>query len=79
MRDIIAPLNPDKMKQEDIKDVLQYLMFLTKKRCGRTKRRGCADGRKQCFNTHQDDGISPTVSMAALILSCVINAKEKRD
>jgi len=28
---------------------LHYLMFLKKKRCGRIKGRGCADGWKQCL------------------------------
>eukprot|EP00957_Ditylum_brightwellii_P124394 9480874-Ditylum_brightwellii.AAC.1 len=36
----------------------------------------CADGQKQRLNTHQNDVSSPTVSTAALLLSCVIDVKE---
>eukprot|EP00957_Ditylum_brightwellii_P136918 10441808-Ditylum_brightwellii.AAC.1 len=72
-------LDPDKMKWKDKKEALQYLMFLTKKRCGRIKGRGCADSLKQCQNNHRDDASSPTVSTAALMLSCVIGAKESHN
>eukprot|EP00957_Ditylum_brightwellii_P116599 8894374-Ditylum_brightwellii.AAC.1 len=65
------------MTQQTKRNALQYLMFLSKKQCGRIKARGCADGRKQQNHTHRDDASSPTVSTAALLLSCVINAKEK--
>eukprot|EP00957_Ditylum_brightwellii_P042630 3228412-Ditylum_brightwellii.AAC.1 len=54
-------------------------MLLSKKRCGRIKARGCADWRKQQKYTHHDDASSPIVSTTALLLSCVINTKEKRD
>ena len=54
-------------------------MFLTKKRCGRIKGRGCADGRKQRVYTSKEDARSPTVAIESLMLSCVIDAKENRD
>eukprot|EP00957_Ditylum_brightwellii_P180021 13713520-Ditylum_brightwellii.AAC.1 len=79
MRDVVLPLDPDKTTQQSKRDALQYLMFLTKKQCGKIKARGCADGRKQRKHTHRDDASSPTVSTTALLLSCVIDAKEKRD
>eukprot|EP00957_Ditylum_brightwellii_P117172 8935912-Ditylum_brightwellii.AAC.1 len=37
MHDVMGPLDPDKMKWKDKKEVLQYLMFLTKKQCRRLK------------------------------------------
>eukprot|EP00957_Ditylum_brightwellii_P124420 9482441-Ditylum_brightwellii.AAC.1 len=67
------------MTQQSKRDALQYLMVLSKKQCRRIKARGCADRRKQRKHTHRDDASSPTVSTAALLLSCVIDAKEKRD
>eukprot|EP00957_Ditylum_brightwellii_P047409 3600966-Ditylum_brightwellii.AAC.1 len=79
MQDVMDPLDPNKMKWKDKKDALQYLMFLTKKRCGRIKDRGCTDIQKQCQNTHCDDASSPIVSTAALMLNCVIDAKENCD
>eukprot|EP00957_Ditylum_brightwellii_P206225 15347436-Ditylum_brightwellii.AAC.1 len=79
MRDVMTPLNPDKMKRKEKQDALKYIMFLTKKRCDRVKGRGCTYGCKQQSNTHWDDTSSPTVSTAALLLICVINAKKNRD
>ena len=58
---------------------LKYLMFLKEKRCGRIKGRGCADGRKQRLYKTKEETSSPTVSIEALLLSCMIDAMEKRD
>ena len=54
-------------------------MFLKKKRCGRIKGRGCADGRKQCEHTPKEDASSPTVAIESLVLSCTIDTREGRD
>jgi hypothetical protein len=54
-------------------------MFLKKKRCGTIKARGCADGRKQREYTSNEETSSPTVAIEALMLSCIIDAKEGRD
>eukprot|EP00957_Ditylum_brightwellii_P163588 12455715-Ditylum_brightwellii.AAC.1 len=67
------------MKWKDKKESLQYLMFLIKKQCRRIKGKGFNDGCKQPQNTHCDDASLPTVSTAALMLSCVIDAKENHD
>eukprot|EP00957_Ditylum_brightwellii_P062518 4744641-Ditylum_brightwellii.AAC.1 len=67
------------MTQQSKRDSLQYLTFLTKKQCGRIKGRGCADGRKQCKHTHHDDASSPPIMTSALLLNCVIDAKEQRE
>ena len=61
------------------KQLMHYLMFLKKKRCGRIKGRGCADGRKQRLTTRKEDASSPTVAVDSVMLSCTIDAKEKRD
>eukprot|EP00957_Ditylum_brightwellii_P156873 11939680-Ditylum_brightwellii.AAC.1 len=58
---------------------LQYLMFLTKKRCRKIKGHGCADGRKQRSYIPKDDASAPTVAIESLMLSCLIDAKEGRD
>jgi hypothetical protein len=58
---------------------LKYLMFLKEKRCGRIKARGCADGRKQRMYKTKAETSSPTVSIEALMLSCLIDAMEERD
>jgi hypothetical protein len=54
-------------------------MFLKEKRCGTIKGRGCADGRPQRDYMSKEDTSSPTVATEALILSCLIDAIEKRD
>ena len=61
------------------KNPLGYLMFLKQKRTGQIKGRGCADGRKQHLNTPKDDASSPTVATESVLLSCVIDAKERQD
>ena len=54
-------------------------MFLKQKRCGRVKGRGCTDGRKQRVWTNKEDATSPTVSTEAVLLTSVIEAKERRE
>jgi Reverse transcriptase (RNA-dependent DNA polymerase) len=58
---------------------LKYLMFLKEKRSGTVKGRGCADGRKQRLYKTKAETSSPTVSIESLVLSCLIDALEKRD
>ena len=49
-----------------------------KKRCGRIKGRGCADGRKQRIYKTKEETSAPTVAVESLFLSCVIDAQERR-
>ena len=53
-------------------------MFLKRKRCGKIKGHGCADSRSQRNYMNKQDTASPTVSTEALLLSCVIDAIERR-
>jgi hypothetical protein len=72
-------LDPVSNLTEDEKAAaLEYLMFLSEKRDGRIKARGCADGRKQRAYIAKEDASSPTVSLEALLLTTVIDAKENR-
>ena len=43
------------------------------------KGHGCADGRPQRVYTSKNECLSPTASLAGLIMTCVINAYERRD
>ena len=61
------------------KAALRYLMFLKQKRCGRIKGRGCADGRKQRLWKSKEETSSPTISVEALFITCLIDAKEGND
>ena len=52
-------------------------MFLTEKRDGCIKARTVADGRKQIDWMSKEEAASPTVSLEAVRVSCIIDAKEK--
>eukprot|EP00957_Ditylum_brightwellii_P021786 1643793-Ditylum_brightwellii.AAC.2 len=78
MHIVMSPLNPNKMTRTEKMSSLQYLMFLSKKQCRRIKWQGCVDGQKQCLHTHCNDASASTISTAALKLSCIIDAKERR-
>ena len=52
-------------------------MFLKRKRCGKVKARGCADGRKQRKYTAKESSTSPTVSSEAVFLTAMMDAMEK--
>ena len=54
-------------------------MFLKEKRDSNIKDRGCANGHKQQLWMHKKQMSSPTVSNQALMISCVIDAKEEQD
>jgi hypothetical protein len=43
-RDVIDMLEPTSVTYDMFKISLSYLMFLKRKRCGKIKARGCADG-----------------------------------
>jgi hypothetical protein len=78
-RKVMVPEDPDELSKEDKEGALEYLMFLKQKRCGKIKGRGCADGRKVRLYTAKEEAISPSVSIEAVMLSCVLDANEGRD
>jgi hypothetical protein len=73
------PTDGDNLTIDQKRATLRCLMFLSKKRCGRIKARGCADGRKQRETTKKEDASAPAVSIEAVMLSAVIDAMEGRD
>ena len=77
-RDVIEPKSANMLTNEEKKKALHYLMFLKKKRCGRIKGRGCADGQKQHIYKTKEETSAPTVAIESLFLSSVIDAKEGR-
>ena len=78
-RMVMEPQDPNKLTRAEKKAALQYLMFLKKKRCGKIKGRGCADGRKQRSYLNKDDVSAPMVATESLLLTCLIDASEGRD
>ena len=77
-RKVMKGRDANSLTKEQKKAALQHLMFLKEKRCGKTKGRGCADGRKQRLCKTKEETSSPAVSIEALFLSCIMDAKEGR-
>jgi len=71
-------VNPKDVTKNIRYEALNYLMFLKRKRCGKIKARGCADGRPQREYISKDESSSPTVSIYALMTSCLMDAIERR-
>ena len=73
------PVHWYQMTKEERANALNYLMYLKEKRNGIIKGRGCADGRPQRLYTTKMEASSPTVRQASIMLSCMIDAHERRD
>jgi hypothetical protein len=78
-RRVAKPVDGNILTRDQKRASLQYLMFLTKKRCGQIKARGCADGRKQRETTSKELASAPTDAIESVMLSATINAMEGRD
>jgi Reverse transcriptase (RNA-dependent DNA polymerase) len=76
---VMSGCHARELSMEEKKRALRYLMFLKQKRCGLIKGRGCVDGRPQRLWKTKDQTTSPTVSIEALLISCMIDAMEGRD
>jgi hypothetical protein len=74
----VKMLKPSEINRTIRFEALNYLMFLKRKRCGKIKARGCADGRPQREYISKDESSSPTVSIYALMTSCLMDAIEGR-
>ena len=77
-RGVIEPVKKHMVSGKIWKGALPYLMFLKRKRCGKIKARGCADGRRQREFISKEEASSPTVSTHALMATCLIDAIEGR-
>ena len=74
----VKPKHKKQLTRDQLKMALEYLMFLKRKRCGRIKARGCADGRPQRAYIPRDEATSPTAATQSVILTAVIDALERR-
>lgn len=75
---IVSPKYIHKLDEEATRSALPYLVFLKRKRCGKIKGRGCADGRAQREFISKDEASSPTISLYAIILSSLIDVIENQ-
>jgi hypothetical protein len=67
----VKMLKPSELNKTIQYEALNYLTFLNRKRCGKIKARGCANGRPQREYISKDESSSPTVLIYALMTSCL--------
>jgi hypothetical protein len=79
MTKVIKPVLANDLTHEQKGRALSYLMFLKRKRCGKVKARGCADGCKQHVYTTKSSASLPTVATESVFLTSVIDALENRE
>ena len=77
-RKVMQPIRRKDLTPEQKREALGYLMFLKKKRSGKLKGRGCADGRKQRAYITKEQSTSPTISTEAVFLTALVDAWENR-
>ena len=75
-RKVMRPRFKKELTYQQRAEALSYLMFLKRKRCGKIKARGCAEGRKQQGKIPPEDTTSPTMSTEAVFLTAMIDALE---
>ena len=77
-RGVLRAVHKSDLTWDQIKEALGYLMFLKRKRCGKIKGRGCADGRKQRSYINKEQSASPTVASESVFITAIIDALERR-
>jgi hypothetical protein len=78
-RDTFEPLKYEDLTAEEKQQILESHLFLTEKRDKTIKGRLVAGGDKQKDFITKEDKSSPTVATEAVLLTCAIDAAERRD
>ena len=78
-RDTFKPMHWKQLSYTQRQMVLESHMFLKEKRDGKIKGRTVAGGNKQRDYIPKEDASSPTVATESVLLSCIIDAEERRD
>jgi hypothetical protein len=73
------PKHWNELSETHCQTVLESHMFLKEKRDGSLKGRTVARGNKWQDYISKEDASSPTITTEAVLLSCIIDAKEERD
>jgi hypothetical protein len=79
LRDTFEPIHPNELNKEQHNHVLESHLFLKEKRDTTVKGRMVTGGNKQRSQFNKEDVSSPTASLESVLLTAVIDAKEKRD
>ena len=78
-RKLFTPILPHKITSTERKRSMNTLVFFTEKRDGTIETRVCANGSTQRSYIERYKAANPTVSTEALMITSVIEAKQKRD
>ena len=78
-REVVRSLSSGEISYEVRKKVLDYLIFLKKKRNGKIKGRRCADGRPQRVYKSNEETCSPTACNDSIFITALTDAREGRD
>jgi hypothetical protein len=78
-RDTFRPMHWRDLTLAQRKSILESHMFLKQKRTGAIKGRTVAGGNKQRNFISKEEASSPTVATESVLLSCIIDAEERRD
>ena len=76
---VFGGVDPSEITREEKHKSLRAINLIKEKRCGKIKGRTVADGRPQRRYISREEATSPTISQEALMLSLMIDAKEKRN
>ena len=79
LRTTFRPMHWKELSKQQKECVLESHMFLKEKRDGTIKGRTVAGGNKQRDFISKEEASSPTVATEAVLLTCVVDAKEERD
>ena len=78
-KNVFEPLDASTLTASQKRESLRAVNLIKEKRSGKLKGRTCADGRSQRSKYTKEETTSPTVSTDALMISLMIDAKERRD
>jgi hypothetical protein len=78
-KNVFEPLDASTLTASQKREALRAVNLIKVKRSGKLKGRSCADGRSQRSKYTKEETTSPTVSTDTLIISLMIDAKERRD
>jgi hypothetical protein len=75
----LKPINASTLTKEQKRRALREITLVKRKRSGKMKARTVADGRPQRDYVPKEQSSSPTVSSDAFLMTCLVDALEKRD
>jgi hypothetical protein len=78
-RIVFEPIHLSDLTDQERKRAMESLIFLVEKRDGRVKGRACANGSTQRDYMDREDAASPTAATESILITALIDAKQKRD